>query len=312
MKDIVNLRIDLISDCRQMAIIFMKNFPNLDNSQMFKFICNVVINNLHLTQHEKNYLIFDLIITRDSQNIIEEIGERRLCKYCNSKVLANGPYIEWDTEQQILKRGGKGTYILKRLNNSNKVIENISIEKYSQSLIRCYGFTKDPTTRNYMLVLQHMDSNLRDYLTKKPDLPWKIIFKIVRNISNGIRKLHKLSNSAHKNLHPRNILVDEAKFHFDEFASDIINGLRPKVVDGTPLDYTALMVKCWDAIPENRPDANIVMKEMESLLRNIYENDDINRELKPIPLNIDTKMPVKNLIKCLVRKFNRLGCLCKK
>ncbi|CAG8726551.1 10695_t:CDS:1, partial [Dentiscutata heterogama] len=208
----------------------------------------------------------------------------------------------------------------------------------------------------------------------KPDLPWKIKFKMVRNISNGIRKLHKLSNSAHKNLHSRNILIDEAKFNcvisdfwrdppgkssnniyrnisytapevlcnkpytiksdiyslgiimwelssdkppFNdkitrsnaEFASDIINGLRPKVVDGTPHDYAALMVKCWDTIPENRPDANIIMKEMETLLRNIYENDDINRELKLIPINIDSKMSVKNFIKCLGRKFKLLGCL---
>ncbi|CAG8845952.1 319_t:CDS:2, partial [Gigaspora margarita] len=35
----------------------------------------------------------------------------------------NGPYIEWDAEQQILKRDGKGTYILKSLNNSNKIEE---------------------------------------------------------------------------------------------------------------------------------------------------------------------------------------------
>ncbi|CAG8599372.1 12995_t:CDS:2, partial [Dentiscutata heterogama] len=281
-----------------------------------------------------------------------------------------GPYIEWDAEQQMLKRDGKGTYILKSMNNFEEewLKENLTIEKYSQSLIRCYGFTRDPTTQSYMLVLQHMDSNLRDFLTKKPDLPWKIKFKIVRNISNGIRKLHKVSNSAHKNLHPRNILVDEAKFHCvisdfefdslrkssnsiyknilytapevlcnkpytiksdiyslgmimweltsgkpafndeitksdDEFASDIINGLRPKVVDGTPHNYATLMVKCWDAIPENRPDANIVMKEMESLLRNIYENDDSSRVLKPIPLKINSKTPVKNFIKYLERKF---------
>ncbi|KAF0447963.1 protein kinase [Gigaspora margarita] len=195
MIDPVNLRMDSISDCRQMAIIFMKKLSNIDSSQMFKFICNIVINNLHLTQYEKNYLIHDLIKTRDSQNIIEKVGERRLCKYCNNKVFAilycedcvrnylkskfnnwstgsnnidelirecqiysvspsniiewipfenfeniipktecgtsliytatwkNGPYIEWDAEQQILKRDGKGTYILKSLNNSNKIEE---------------------------------------------------------------------------------------------------------------------------------------------------------------------------------------------
>ncbi|EXX78071.1 hypothetical protein RirG_018200 [Rhizophagus irregularis DAOM 197198w] len=36
-------------------------------------------------------------------------------------------------------------------------------------------------------------------------------------------------------------------------AKDIINGIRPKIVPGTPLEYEDLMKQCWDANPSKRP-----------------------------------------------------------
>ncbi|RGB43229.1 kinase-like domain-containing protein, partial [Rhizophagus diaphanus] len=41
--------------------------------------------------------------------------------------------------------------------------------------------------------------------------------------------------------------------HDRNLAVDIINGLRPKIVSGTPLKYANLMKKCWDAYPVRRP-----------------------------------------------------------
>ncbi|RIA89502.1 kinase-like domain-containing protein [Glomus cerebriforme] len=32
-------------------------------------------------------------------------------------------------------------------------------------------------------------------------------------------------------------------------ATNIINGIRPKIVSGTPLEYKSLMEQCWDADP---------------------------------------------------------------
>src|SRR5436305_5760879 len=37
-------------------------------------------------------------------------------------------------------------------------------------------------------------------------------------------------------------------------ALNIINGIRPKTVSGTPLEYKNLMMQCWDADPLKRPD----------------------------------------------------------
>ncbi|CAG8848059.1 17470_t:CDS:1, partial [Racocetra persica] len=57
------------------------------------------------------------------------------------------------------------------------------------------------------------------------------------------------------------------------------------------------MVKCWDAHPKNRPDAKTIMKKMESLLQEIYENDGVYEELKLIPIKISKKMKLINLVK---------------
>src|SRR2546423_1459437 len=42
--------------------------------------------------------------------------------------------------------------------------------------------------------------------------------------------------------------------HDYDLAMKIINGMRPKIVPGTPLEYEKLMKQCWDADPTKRPD----------------------------------------------------------
>ena len=43
--------------------------------------------------------------------------------------------------------------------------------------------------------------------------------------------------------------------HDFDFVMNINNGMRPKVVSGTPMEYQSLMEQCWDADPLKRPDA---------------------------------------------------------
>src|SRR3954469_22636555 len=42
--------------------------------------------------------------------------------------------------------------------------------------------------------------------------------------------------------------------HDYDLAMNIINGIRPKVVSGTHIEYKHLMEQCWDADPLKRPD----------------------------------------------------------
>ncbi|EXX67125.1 hypothetical protein RirG_117260 [Rhizophagus irregularis DAOM 197198w] len=46
---------------------------------------------------------------------------------------------------------------------------------------------------------------------------------------------------------------------------NIVNGIRPKIVPGTQLEYKNLMKQCWDADPSKRPDIYTLTDEMDKL-----------------------------------------------
>ena len=56
--------------------------------------------------------------------------------------------------------------------------------------------------------------------------------------------------------------------HDYNLAMNIINGIRPKIVLGTPIDYKNLMEQCWDANPSKRPDTNTLIDKIKEI--NLY------------------------------------------
>ncbi|POG77645.1 hypothetical protein GLOIN_2v1853255 [Rhizophagus irregularis DAOM 181602=DAOM 197198] len=54
-----------------------------------------------------------------------------------------------------------------------------------------------------------------------------------------------------------------------DLALMIVNGIRPKVVPGTPLEYVNLMELCWDADPSKRPDINTLIDKIYLILQYI-------------------------------------------
>ncbi|EXX54207.1 polo kinase CDC5 [Rhizophagus irregularis DAOM 197198w] len=48
-------------------------------------------------------------------------------------------------------------------------------------------------------------------------------------------------------------------------AMNIINGIRPRIVSGTPLEYKKLMKQCWDADTLKRPDIKTLQKKINEI-----------------------------------------------
>ncbi|RHZ82754.1 hypothetical protein Glove_103g13 [Diversispora epigaea] len=62
--------------------------------------------------------------------------------------------------------------------------------------------------------------------------------------------------------------------HNSDLAFAIASGYRPKIYENIPLKYATLMKKCWDANPDNRPDANIIYDKMKLLVKSLYKEMD--------------------------------------
>ncbi|RIA78759.1 hypothetical protein C1645_842397 [Glomus cerebriforme] len=54
-------------------------------------------------------------------------------------------------------------------------------------------------------------------------------------------------------------------------AMNIINGIRPRIISGTPLEYESLMKQCWDADPLKRPKINTIKNKIKEIYR-LYQN----------------------------------------
>ncbi|CAH1768236.1 5492_t:CDS:2, partial [Entrophospora sp. SA101] len=69
-------------------------------------------------------------------------------------------------------------------------------------------------------------------------------------------------------------------------AINIINGIRPKIPNKFPEKFKKLLNQCWDANPDNRPDAKTLWIEVKEILRDLY-NTDQNLKLRYSKITIN-------------------------
>ncbi|GBB89197.1 hypothetical protein RclHR1_01590002 [Rhizophagus clarus] len=60
--------------------------------------------------------------------------------------------------------------------------------------------------------------------------------------------------------------------HDYDLAIKIVNGMRPKITPGIPLEYSKLIKQCWDADPLKRPSINTLGKELMRIRRSYYQD----------------------------------------
>lgn len=75
-------------------------------------------------------------------------------------------------------------------------------------IIRYYGITQDPKTRDFMIVTQYAKhGNLRNYYQQNSKImTWRKRLKILCEITIGLTAIHKY-DIMHKNLHSGNVLI---------------------------------------------------------------------------------------------------------
>ncbi|RGB25694.1 hypothetical protein C1646_771389 [Rhizophagus diaphanus] len=130
--------------------------------------------------------------------------------------LADGSINKWD--YQDWERNNEPKIVaLKHLNNS----QNISLDFVNEitlhykvnnnvNVIKLYGLTQDPKTKNYIMVLEYAGKgSLRDYLdTNYNQLSWKDKLLHFCYIASGLVDIHR-NELIHRDFHIGNVLVSD-------------------------------------------------------------------------------------------------------
>ncbi|GBC53544.2 kinase-like domain-containing protein [Rhizophagus irregularis DAOM 181602=DAOM 197198] len=274
-------------------------------NKVHEFRKQTILANEFLTKDEKSEVIKFLNETHDNYKIHFNEGTKRICG-CSEIYTAEwiGGSYEWDFKEKQLTRYGNQNVILKELENVESANRrwfeesksHLTISNKWGVVVQCFGLTKNPSSGNYMLVMNEMEMDLRTYLKQSyNNLIWKERIQIAYNIINGIYSIHK-ENAIHRDLHSGNILELNQAFNISDLgfcgpvdkplnsvygnlpyiAPEVItvNGMRPKIVPGTPLEYKKLMEQCWDADSTKRPDAGTLRKDVKKIFLNFQNNQD--------------------------------------
>ncbi|RHZ48663.1 hypothetical protein Glove_543g37 [Diversispora epigaea] len=200
----------------------------------------------------------------------------------------------------MLERFGRQSTVLKRLNNMTLSFTLVNTHSF---LALCYGLTKDPTTQDFMLVLNYYDNDLRHFLkdnyhSLKLFQKYQII-KFINKIqyteiyTQGIFYIMKkgFADIYSMGMLMWEVITSETPLddceHDLELTLDIVKGSRPKIYEYIPHEYGTLMKQCWDVNPENRPDAIIIYYKLRSLINNKNKifNLKISNQKSKISLN---------------------------
>ncbi|CAJ0890994.1 14302_t:CDS:2 [Entrophospora sp. SA101] len=110
----------------------------------------------------------------------------------------------------------------------------------------------------------------------------KITEKKIRFCLRYILYGHKFTKSEKQYINDfANNFIDRRNIKEDDLdlAINILNGIRPEIPNKFPDKLKKLLKQCWDAIPDNRPDAKALWIETKGILRDLY-NKDQNLQIK--------------------------------
>ncbi|GES75059.1 kinase-like domain-containing protein [Rhizophagus clarus] len=198
----------------------------------------------------------------------------------------NGRYEEWDPKEQQLKRIGEQMVVLKKLENFENANQSwleearshLTISNKWPEVVQCYGLTQEPSNESYMLVMSKLDIDLRKCdisdlgFCGPADKPLKSICGNLPYLAPEviIGKGHTFKSDIYSiAMLMWEISSGQPSFinyeHDYYLAMNIVNGIRPKFVSGTPLEYKNLMKQFWDADPLKRPDIFALMDKINEI-----------------------------------------------
>ncbi|CAB5369351.1 unnamed protein product [Rhizophagus irregularis] len=148
------------------------------------------------------------------ETCIEEYTDTifRWCKPCQIDYLRKN-FTNWSGNEKI------DEFIKEmqlKVNNPNDMINEFineiraySMNKCGSNIIKIYGISRDPKTKNYIIVLQYAEGgNFNDWINKcYKDFDWNNKLRTLYNIIFGLNEIHQ-KEMVHRDFHTGNILFE--------------------------------------------------------------------------------------------------------
>ncbi|RHZ83604.1 hypothetical protein Glove_89g119 [Diversispora epigaea] len=194
----------------------------------------------------------------------------------------DGYITHWDSNLQSWGRCDARTEFTVKVfrNLSNNIPdflnELLTHQNGRNGLIRCYGITQHPETKDYAIVIRCIETDLRSFLYKDqpfPEYDWKTKLEIISDIAFTLQRIHD-NGSLHKCLHTGNlrrqmnsILITELNSIEDSQNSPTLSGVygvlpyvAPEVLRGDAFtkaaDVYSLGVIMWEIAVQRSPFDN--------------------------------------------------------
>ncbi|CAJ0880244.1 14514_t:CDS:2 [Entrophospora sp. SA101] len=170
------------------------------------------------------------------------------------------------------------------------------IDEGGYGIVYSATWLDDPSSKNYIIVLEYAESDLYQYISLNPNMLWSLKLALLCDISRGLSTIHQC-NLTHRNFHGGNILIIKEGFvvisdmeiriygdrvHDIELAIEICDGLKPKRIDGIPQCWINLMEQCLDVDATKRPDILTIHRILVDWLRKIIDTPKL-----PYKINTD-------------------------
>ncbi|CAB4408583.1 unnamed protein product [Rhizophagus irregularis] len=195
------------------------------NNTIHNDLYNLKMNNFKniVKNIDKYFISKDILMSifsikfKKGKSEIESIRWMFFSQFTDVKEIAKGGYgiiykATWSSENKtvILKRFKNSKNIDKYFLNELKSCQHCfkSHDSYESYIIKTYGFTKDPKSEDYILVMEYApNGDLHKYLQKNfTNITWNIQKSIILyDISKGLETIHN-EKFIHRDFHSGNIL----------------------------------------------------------------------------------------------------------
>ncbi|GBC10385.1 hypothetical protein RclHR1_00960002 [Rhizophagus clarus] len=203
-------------------ILVQSNYINSINWMSENEKIDDFIQKMQLKINPKSDVVFEWI-QYCQFNEIKEIGKGGFSTVY-SAIWKNGP-LHWYEN----KRSPNKKVALKRINNSQNLINELlnEVKVYTtetignSSILKIYGISRDPVTKNYIIVLHYAaGGNFDNWISINENykyFDWKKKIRALYNIASGLEEIHE-KKMVHHDFHTGNILFGSP---FAEYMSEI-------------------------------------------------------------------------------------------